>query len=118
MKIKGNQAFPAADKHSDSNHYQSGAEPQLKTEGIAHPFIVSAAVKLGAEYSRSRYGAENTDIKDKQQLVRHSYAGHLLRSYLSYHDVVQKPHKIGDSVLYHNRYGHRQHQLIKILCSD
>ena len=116
MQIEGNQAFPAADEHSDAKQHQRRAEPQLEPERIPHALIISASVKLGAKNSGPRYCAKNADIKHKKQLVGNSNSRHLLRSYLPDHNIVQQSHKISDSVLNHYRHRHRQHQLVKVFC--
>ena len=72
--------------------------------------MITASVKLCSEDPRAGYGSENTKIKYKNQLIGNGHTGHLLRSHLAYHDVVQKTHKVGDPVLYHDRnHNHKDH---------
>ena len=70
---------------------------------------------LGSKNPRSGQPAEDTEIIHHQQLVHDSHSGHLLRTDLSHHDIVQQAHKVCDPVLNHDRYCHRQNHSVKCL---
>ena len=75
--------------------------------------MVSASIKLGPENTRSGYRPEDAEVEYENQLVGNGHAGHLLCSHLTYHNVVQKAHKVCDSVLYHDRNHHCKNHPVK-----
>ena len=62
--------------------------------------------------------AENAEIVYHQQLIDNGHSGHLLRAHLAHHDIVKKPHKIGDPILNHNGDRHRQNHFVKSSVPD
>ena len=60
-----------------------------------------------------QYPSENAKVIDKKKLVDNCNAGHLLGTDLSYHDVVEKTDKVGDTVLNHNRHRNAKYHQVK-----
>ena len=70
--------------------------------------MIFAAVKLRPKDTDAGNSAEYCQIKDQQKLIDNGNPRHLLRADTPYHDIVQKPHKVGDAVLDHDGHGDSQ----------
>ena len=80
--------------------------------------MVALAEILGTENTGCRHGTKNGQIVYKNQLVHDGNTGHLLRSQLSHHDIIQKAYQIGNGILQDHRNGQQQIFPIKIPVSD
>ncbi len=108
MKIQHNQLFSGCEKqHNGKNRHQK-TDDKLKPEGIAYSFLASLPIILGGKNSGAGNTAENTDIEHRHKLVYNGNAAHLLCPYLPHHNIIQKTHKVGNSILDNN--GHHNHQ--------
>ena len=97
-----------------SNAGNQRAGIHLKPKGVFLAFVIPFSKKLSAKNTGAGDAAENTDIKDKHQLVDDGHTGHLLRTHLAHHNVVQKTHKAGDGVLDDHGERKKDHIAIKL----
>lgn len=63
------------------------------------PPVIPVAKILCAKNTCRRYRSKNCQIVHKNQLVYDCNTGHLFRSQLSHHNVVQKADQIRDGIL-------------------
>ena len=71
---------------------------------MADAFVIMGTIKLCCENAGTGTGAEDTQVEHKNQTVDNGNTAHGHGADLTYHDVVQHGHKIGDSRL--NDDGH------------
>ena len=117
VEIQHNQVLSGGQEQQNTNRYQQQTNIQLVTEGVLHSFVVPAPIILGAKNTGTGDGTEDCQIKHQQKLIYDGDTGHLLRTDAPHHNIVQKTHKVGNAVLNHNRYRHRQHFFVKFLRS-
>lgn len=86
---------------------------RLEAEGVSHTLVVALSEILRSEDSCARHASKDTEVIDKKKLIDDRNTGHLLGADLSYHDVVEKADKVGDTVLNHNRHRNAKHHQVK-----
>ena len=93
-----------AEKSEDKNRNCRKAQSQhkLEAERVADPLLVVLAHVLRGEDSGARNGPEDAQVEHEDYLVDYGDGGHGLGSQASDHDVVQKVHEVGESVLNHD----------------
>ena len=117
-QIEVNQLFAEKKENREAGGADNGSRNQLETKRIAHTLVIAGAVELCGENARARQTAENTEVKNEQQLVGDGDAGHLIGADLSDHHVVQKPDKVGNAVLNHDRDGDGKNDFVEFLRPD
>ena len=100
-------------KNSDCRCRQDHADPELEAEGVSHTLVVALSEILRSEDSCAGHASKDTEVIDKKKLIDDRNTGHLLGADLSYHDVVEKADKVGDTVLNHNRHRNAKHHQVK-----
>ena len=75
--------------------------------------MISFTKILSSKNTCCRYRAKNGQIIYKDQLIDNRNSGHLLRSKLSYHNIIQKADQICDCILNDHRNGKQQISFIK-----
>ena len=102
-----------AEENGNRRCRQDHADPELEAEGVSHTLVVALSEILRSENSCTGYSSENAKVIDKKKLVDNCDSGHLLGTDLSYHDVVEKTDKVGDTVLNHNRHRNAKYHQVK-----
>ena len=114
LQIKADQRFSKTNQNACTEQTDQQADHTLETERIPQSLVVIISIKLGAQNTSARNCAKNTDVIYKNQLVHDRYAGHLLRSNLSDHDVIQHTDKIRNPVLNHDWNRYHQNPAVEI----
>ncbi len=109
-----NQIFSKGQKYqkTDSDHQQ--ANQQLKAEGIAHSLMIALSVILRPKNPGSGNRSENTEVKHHHKLIGYRNSRHLVRSGLSYHNIVEQADEIGNPGLDNNWNHYDKQQPVKL----
>ena len=84
------QRLAGKGKYQKSGTSQQRADENFEPEGVADAVVVSGALELGGEDARAGGGAEDRQIKHKQQLVHNGNAAHGQGTHPAHHNVVQQ----------------------------
>ena len=101
-----------------AQHSEAHGQDEVEPQGMPQAVMVSPAVELGAENARAAGAAEETEVKDKQQLIDDGDAGHGFRADPPYHQVVQQVDKGGNRVLQQQWQRQRRDGPVKLTISD
>ena len=113
MEEKGNEFLPKKQKDGQKNDHRAKSDIELCPEGVSHALLIVFPIVLGGKDPRPGKAAENTEIKNENQLVDDGHAGHGLRANLAHHHIVQQTDKVCDHILYQHRRHHREQLAVK-----
>ena len=113
MKEKTDERIPQREENRQRRRKKPGGKNKLIPQGMADTLRISLTVELGRKDTDAAKGAEDRQIKDKNELVDDGNAAHGHGAHLTDHYVIKQTYEICYRVLYKYRDHYHKQMLVE-----
>ena len=118
VKEETDKSILTAQNYPPGCHPYDQYYPNLRPDSALYPFHIAFSAELREKDPRSCQTSENGKRHNEIKLVHYGNSGHLLRSHLADHQIVQQVYEVCYDVLDHYRYRYRKCSFVKGFIAD